>query len=193
MTLELRRGREAFFSCFKNVTYSLMGFPKQSLLYNSFLDVEENYPSFLLSSPRGSGDCWFYLSSKTHLSVHWTFYVYKTHSLLMLPDDPVMDWSYNAVPRTLCRCYLSKQPAVLSPSLSSFLPQFSPSSCSSLGDFPSLAVLKVKSHFSLHWAQLQLATGFRCAALSHSGALRVQPAAPTIDYVSRVLKNQASF
>lgn len=58
---------------------------------------------------------------------------------------------------------------------------------------PSLRVLELNSHFSLHCAQSQWVTGFRCAALSHSGTLQVQPAAPTIDYVSWVSNNEASF
>lgn len=58
----------------------------------------------------------------------------------------MIDWSYNTVPRTLCRCYLSKQPAVLFFSYSFYYSLFF-HPCSSLGDFPSLAVPKIKVSF----------------------------------------------
>lgn len=118
MTLELR---QAFLSCFKNVTYSLMGLPKQSLLYNSCLNVKtceiihHFFCPFRNWSEGWSCDCLcvgLICQAKCICC-----YVHKTHSLLMLPDDLVMDWTYNTVPRTLCRCYLSKQPVVLSLSL----------------------------------------------------------------------------
>lgn len=145
----------------------------------------------------GSGDCLYVdpICQANSFCLIYTlnFYVYKNTFIIN-----VAWWSCDGLElwycsqNTLSPLFIKTTWSSISP-LSSFSPDFSSSPIPPWVIFPSIAVLKVKSHFSLHWAQLQLATGFRCAALSHSGALQVQPAAQTIDYVSWVLKNRASF
>lgn len=152
-----------------------MGFPKQSLLYNSFLNVE-NDPSFL--SFKGMR------SSIMHLI--WTLNFFPQNTFIF----NVASWWIGAIilfPEHLV-AVIYQNNLQFSLFFSIF---FFP--CSSLGDFHSLADWKLSliSYYielSFSWV-----TGFRCAVLSHSGALQIEPAAPTTDYVSWVLKNQASF
>lgn len=115
MTLKLRRGTKAFLSGFKNVTFSLMWFPKQSLVYSSFKNTEAHKMILLFFCPVRNGS----MCSGSCLSVGLIcqtkcicYYVDKNTFIINVAVDLVMDWTYNTLPRTLCRCYLSKQPAI---------------------------------------------------------------------------------
>lgn len=203
MTLELRE-QSLFFLALKNVTYcNIMGFQKQSLLYNSFLNMETCEVVHLFFCPlrsigsgvEGSSHC---PSVGLICQAEWIDLI-RTLNLLCLKNTFIINVAWWSAELELYCSHNTLSLLFIKTTCSSFCiyliffssPFFFP--CFSLGDFPSLGVLKVKSHFSLHWAQLALATGFSCAALSHSGALQVQPAALTIDYVSWVSKNRASF